>query len=170
MDLGITIHLTDRCIDIRELAVEAELRGFSSLFIPEHTHIPSSQKTSIPAVSGIAPEDYPRLPDPLVSLSAAAAVTSKIRLGTGVLLVAQHNPINLAKSTSTLDVISDGRFEMGIGYGWNREEMSHHGVDFSTRRARVRETMLAIKQLWTAEEAEFHGEFIDRVGSFHYVN
>ena len=113
MDLGITIHLTDRCIDIRELAVEAELRGFSSLFIPEHTHIPSSQKTPIPSVSGIAPEDYPRLPDPLISLTAAAVVTSKIRLGTGVLLVAQHNPINIAKSTSTLDVISGGRFEMG---------------------------------------------------------
>ena len=161
MDLGITIHLTDRCIDIRELAVEAESRGFSSVFIPEHTHIPSSQKTPIPAVSGIAPEDYPRLPDPLVSLAAAAAVTTKIRLGTGVLLVAQHNPINLAKSTSTLDVISNGRFEMGVGYGWNREEMFHHGVDFSTRRERVRETMLAIKQLWTDEEAEFHGEFID---------
>ena len=161
MDLGITIHLTDWCIDIRELAIEAEARGFSSVFIPEHSHIPSSQKTPVPAVSGIASEDYPRLPDPLVSLAAAASVTTKIRLGTGVLLVAQHNPINLAKGTSTLDTISDGRFEMGVGYGWNREEMLHHGVDFSTRRERVRETMLAVKELWTKEEAEFHGEFVD---------
>ena len=161
MDLGITIHLTDWCIDIRELAIEAEARGFSSVFIPEHSHIPSSQKTPVPAVSGIASEDYPRLPDPLVSLAAAASVTTKIRLGTGVLLAAQHNPINLAKGTSTLDTISDGRFEMGVGYGWNREEMLHHGVDFSTRRERVRETMLAVKELWTKEEAEFHGEFVD---------
>ncbi len=161
MDLGITIHLTDWCIDIRELAIEAEARGFSSVFIPEHSHIPSSQKTPVPAVSGIASEDYPRLPDPLVSLAAAASVTTKIRLGTGVLLVAQHNPINLAKGTSTLDTISDGRFEMGVGYGWNREEMLHHGVDFSTRRERVRETMLAVKELWTKEEAEFHGKFVD---------
>lgn len=161
MDLGITIHLTDWCIDIRELSIEAEARGFSSVFIPEHSHIPSSQKTPVPAVSGIASEDYPRLPDPLVSLAAAASVTTKIRLGTGVLLVAQHNPINLAKGTSTLDTISDGRFEMGVGYGWNREEMLHHGVDFSTRRERVRETMLAVKELWTKEEAEFHGEFVD---------
>ena len=161
MDLGITIHLTDWCIDIRELAVEAELRGFSSVFIPEHSHIPSSQKTPVPAVSGIASEDYPRLPDPLISLAAAASVTTRIRLGTGVLLVAQHDPINLAKSTSTLDTISNGRFEMGVGYGWNREEMSHHGVEFSTRRERVRETMLAVKELWTKEEAEFHGKFVN---------
>ena len=161
MDLGITIHLTDWCIDIRELALEAELRGFSSVFIPEHSHIPSSQKTPVPAVSGIASEDYPRLPDPLISLAAAASVTTRIRLGTGVLLVAQHDPINLAKSTSTLDTISNGRFEMGVGYGWNREEMSHHGVEFSTRRERVRETMLAVKELWTKEEAEFHGKFVN---------
>ena len=161
MDLGVTIHLTDRCIDIRELAIEAEVRGFTSLFIPEHTHIPISQKTPLPSGGGVPSDDYPRSPDPLVSLTAAATVTSKIRVGTGVLLAAQHHPINLSKSTATLDVLSGGRFQMGIGYGWNHEEMFHHGVEFSTRRKRVREVMLSVKELWTKEEAEFHGEFID---------
>ena len=161
MDLGITIHLTDTCIDVRDLAVEAEARGFTSLYVPEHTHIPSSQATPVPMGGDLPVDVYPRSLDPIAALSAAAAVTSVIRVGTGVSLVAQHHPITLAKATATIDLLSAGRFVMGIGYGWNREEMVHHGVDYETRRARVRETMLAVRELWTTEQAEFHGQFIN---------
>ena len=133
MQLGLTIHLTDRSIDIRELAVEAEARGFSSLYVPEHTHIPSDRTTPIPAGGMDLADEYPRSPDPWVSLAAAAAVTQRIRLGTGVALVAQHHPINLAKASASVDVLSGGRFVFGIGYGWNVEEMAHHGVEYRTR-------------------------------------
>ena len=161
VDLGITIHLTDRCVDVRDLASEAEARGFSSLYVPEHTHIPSSQATPVPMGGDLPVEVYPRSLDPMAALAAAAAVTSTIRVGTGVSLVAQHHPITLAKAAATIDLLSGGRFVMGVGYGWNREERAHHGVDYATRRARVRETMLAGRQLWTVEEAEFHGEYVD---------
>ena len=161
VDLGITIHLTDRCVDVRDLASEAEARGFSSLYVPEHTHIPSSQATPVPMGGDLPVDVYPRSLDPMAALTAAAAVTSTIRIGTGVSLVAQHHPITLAKAAATIDLLSGGRFVMGVGYGWNREEMAHHGVDYATRRARVRETMLAVRQLWTVEEAEFHGEYVD---------
>jgi probable F420-dependent oxidoreductase len=161
MDLGLTVHLTDRSIDVRHLAVEAEERGFSSLWIPEHTHIPADRQTPIPQGGMDLADEYPRSPDPYASLAAAAALTSRIRLGTGVALVAQHHPINLAKSTATVDALSDGRFSLGIGYGWNVEEMAHHGVEFNSRRARVREHVLAVRALWTEETAEFHGEFVD---------
>ena len=161
MELGITIHLTDTCIDVRDLAIEAEVRGFTSLYVPEHTHIPSSQATPVPMGGDLPVDVYPRSLDPIAALSAAAAVTSVIRVGTGVSLVAQHHPITLAKATATIDLLSAGRFVMGVGYGWNREEMAHHGVDYATRRARVRETMLAVRELWTTEQAEFHGQFIN---------
>ena len=161
MQLGLTIHLTDRSIDIRELAVEAEARGFSSLYVPEHTHIPSDRTTPIPAGGMDLADEYPRSPDPWVSLAAAAAVTQRIRLGTGVALVAQHHPINLAKASASVDVLSGGRFVLGIGYGWNVEEMAHHGVEYRTRRAQAREHVLAVKALWAEEAAEYHGEFVD---------
>ena len=161
MRLGITLHLTDRSIDIRELAVAAEQRGFSSIWIPEHTHIPTSRATPPPGGGSELDDEYPRSPDPWVSLAAAAAVTDRIRLGTGVALVAQHDPIVLAKVVASVDTLSAGRVDMGVGYGWNREEMAHHGVDYSTRRARVREHVLAMKALWTDDEAEFHGDFVD---------
>lgn len=148
-------------MDIRELATATEVRGFASLYLPEHTHIPVSQETRVPLGGDVSIGDYPRSLDPIVALSAAASVTSAIRLGTGVSLVAQHHPIALAKATATLDLLSAGRFVMGVGYGWNREEMAHHDVAYRTRRARVRETMLAIKELWSHDEAEFHGEFVD---------
>ena len=166
--LGLTIHLTDRSIDIRDLAVEAEARGFSSLWIPEHTHIPASRQTPIPQGGMDLADEYPRSPDPFVSLAAAAALTDRIRLGTGVALVAQRHPINLAKAVASLDALSNGRFALGIGYGWNVEEMAHHGVEFRARRAQVREHMLAVRELWTEEAGEYHGEFVDFSASWSW--
>jgi len=161
VELGLTIHLTDRSIDVRDLAVEAEARGFSSLWLPEHTHIPASRRTPIPMGGVDLADEYPRSPDPYVSLAAAAALTDQIRLGTGVALVAQHHPINLAKAVASVDALSNGRFVLGIGYGWNVEEMAHHGVEFRTRRAQAREHVLAMRELWTGEAGEYHGDFVD---------
>jgi probable F420-dependent oxidoreductase len=161
MKIGVTIHATDKAMPPADVAREAEARGFHSLFIPEHTHIPTSRETPPPTGGDVLAEEYLRSPDPYVALAAAAEVTRTIRLGTGVGLPAQHDPISLAKAIATVDWISGGRFVFGIGYGWNREEMAHHGVAYRTRRARVRETLLAMEALWSEEQAEFHGEFVD---------
>ena len=126
--IGITCFVTDQTIDVVTLARAVEERGFASLFVPEHTHIPTSRLTPPPTGGDVLDGAYARLPDPLVSLAAAASVTTTIALGTGVCLVAQHDPIVLAKQVATLDVLSRGRFVLGIGYGWNREEMAAHGV------------------------------------------
>jgi len=120
--IGVTIHATDLCIPVAELAREAEARGFHSLYIPEHTHIPVSRRTPAP-MGGELPEEYKRSPDPLVALAAAAAVTRRILLGTAVALPMQHDVIAYAKQVATLDRICGGRFVFGAGYGWNREEM-----------------------------------------------
>jgi len=159
--IGVTIHATDRAMAPSEVAREAEARGFHSLYIPEHTHIPTSRETPPPTGGDTLAEEYLRTPDPYIALAAAAAVTHTIRLGTGIGLPAQHDPIAFAKEIATLDGVSHGRFVFGIGYGWNREEMAHHGVAYATRRERVRETMLAMQALWSREVAEFHGEFVD---------
>ncbi len=143
-----------------ELAREVEARGFDSLYVPEHTHIPTSRRTPAPTGDAELAEEYKRSLDPYIALAAAAAVTSRIRLGTGIALVAQHDPITLAKEIATLDRISGGRFVLGIGYGWNVEEMENHGIDVRRRRARVRETLLAMQALWSQEEASFDGEFV----------
>jgi len=161
MDLGITIHLTDRSIGVVELATAVEERGFSSLWVPEHTHIPTSRTTPPPTGEAELADDYARSPDPWVSLAAAAAVTGRIRLGSGVALVAQHHPINLAKVVASVDSLSGGRTVCGVGFGWNREEMADHGVDFATRRDRVREHVAAMRVLWADGEAEFHGRYVD---------
>ncbi|MDH5238423.1 MAG: LLM class F420-dependent oxidoreductase [Acidimicrobiia bacterium] len=161
MDIGVTIHLTDVGIDIVDLAREVEDRGFHSLYVPEHTHIPTSRLTPAPTGTPELEEQYYRSPDPYVALAAAAAVTERIRLGTGIALVIQHDPIALAKTIASVDHISNGRFVLGIGYGWNREEMENHGIDFSQRRPMVREWILAMQRLWADEEAEFHGAFVD---------
>lgn len=161
MNLGITIHLTDRSIDIRDLAVAVEERGFHSLYVPEHTHIPASRVTMPPDGGVDLSEDYPRSPDPWVSLTAAAVKTDRIRLGSGVALVAQHHPISLAKTVASVDALSGGRVVLGVGFGWNREEMVHHGVEYPSRRDRVREHVAAMRAIWTSDEAEFHGEFVD---------
>ncbi len=161
MKIGVTIHATDQGMSPVELAAEAESRGFDSLYIPEHTHIPTSRRTPAPTGSTVLGEEYARSPDPYIVLAAAAAITQKIRLGTGIGLVAQHDPITFAKELATLDVISEGRLTFGIGFGWNHEEMENHGVDVTRRRALVREKMLAMQALWANEVAEFHGEFVD---------
>ena len=160
MELGVTIHSTDLSMDVAELAQEAESRGFFSLYVPEHTHIPTSRKTPPPTGDAELAQEYLRSLDPLIALATAASVTTKIRLGTGIALVAQHDVLALAKQIATLDRLSGGRFILGIGYGWNREEMENHGIDVKRRRARVREQMLAMQELWSREVASFEGEFI----------
>jgi probable F420-dependent oxidoreductase len=160
MQIGLTIHATDLAMSPIELAREAEARGFYSLYVPEHTHIPVSRRTPPPTGEAELAEAYKRSFDPYVALAAAAAVTSRIRLGTGIALVAQHDPITLAKQIASLDLLSGGRLVLGIGYGWNAEEMEDHGIDVKRRRARVRETMLAMQALWSQEVAGFRGEFV----------
>jgi probable F420-dependent oxidoreductase len=159
LHLGLTLFTTDQTISPVDLAREAEARGFHSLYIPEHTHIPTSRRTPPPTGDEVLAEEYKRTLDPYVSLAAAASVTRTIRLGTGIALVAQHDAIVLAKQLATLDVLSHGRLVLGIGYGWNREEMQSHDIDVKRRRALVREKMLAMQALWSQEVAEFRGEF-----------
>jgi probable F420-dependent oxidoreductase len=163
MRLGLMIFPTDRGIQPIELAREAEARGFDSLWFPEHSHIPVSRRTPWGGVAGNPPlpEEYWRTHDQFVALAAAAAVTTTLRLGTGITLVAQRDPLWLAKEVASLDMISGGRLLFGIGYGWNHEEMESHGVDIGHRRAVVREKILACKELWTQEEAEFHGQYVN---------
>ncbi|MGI9602201.1 MAG: TIGR03619 family F420-dependent LLM class oxidoreductase, partial [Acidimicrobiales bacterium] len=161
MHLGVTIHLTDVSHDIVDLAREVEARGFHSLYIPEHTHIPTSRRTPAPTGTPVLEDQYYRSPDPYVALGAAAAVTDRILLGTGIALVIQHDPIALAKAIATVDHISEGRFVLGIGYGWNREEMENHGIDFASRRGMVREWVLAMQRLWADDEAQYRGAFVD---------
>jgi probable F420-dependent oxidoreductase len=161
MEIGVTLHGTDRSIGPVELAREAEARGYCALYLPEHTHIPVSRRTPSPGGEAELPEPYLRSPDPVVALAAAAAATRRIRLGTGVALPAQHDPIAYAKALASLDWLSGGRLVLGVGFGWNREEMENHGIDVRRRRARVREVVLAMQALWANEVAEFHGEFVD---------
>ena len=160
MQIGITIFATDLSMDPVELAIEAEARGFHSLYVPEHTHIPTSRRTPPPTGDAVLAEEYKRTLDPYIALAAASSRTSRIRLGTGIALVAQHDPIALAKQLATLDCLSQGRLVLGVGYGWNKEEMESHGIDTKRRRARVREVMLAMQALWSQEVAEFRGEFV----------
>ena len=161
MKIGVTMFATDRSMSPVELAREAEQRGYYSIYIPEHTHIPTSRRTPAPTGDEVLGEEYLRSLDPYIALAAAAAVTERIRLGTGISLVAQHDAITLAKQVATLDLISRGRLVLGIGYGWNQEEMESHGIDVKRRRALVREKMLAMQTLWAQEVAEFHGEFVN---------
>ncbi|MFQ5513912.1 MAG: TIGR03619 family F420-dependent LLM class oxidoreductase [Myxococcota bacterium] len=160
MKVGVTIHATDLCMSPVELAVEAESRGFYSLYVPEHTHIPVSRRTPAPTGEAELPDEYRRSLDPYIALAAAAAPTSRIRLGTGIALIAQHDPITLAKELATLDLLSGGRLVLGIGFGWNVEEMENHGVDVKRRREIVREKVLAMQALWRDEVAEFRGEHV----------
>jgi probable F420-dependent oxidoreductase len=160
MQLGVTIFATDRSMSPVELAREAETRGFGSLYVPEHTHIPTSRRTAPPTGEAVLAEEYKRTLDPWIALAAAASVTTSIRLGTGIALVAQHDPIALAKQIATLDLLSRGRVVIGIGYGWNEDEMESHGVDPRRRRAHVREVMLAMEALWSNEVASFDGAHV----------
>ncbi|HUA34689.1 MAG TPA: LLM class F420-dependent oxidoreductase [Candidatus Binataceae bacterium] len=157
---GISMFPTDYAIQPIELAVAAEERGFESMFFPEHTHIPASRKTPFPGGTEL-PKEYWHTHDPFVALGAAAAVTKKLRLGTGVCLVIERDPITLAKEVASLDLISGGRVELGIGAGWNVEEMENHGAQFKRRWKIVKEKVLAMRQIWSNEAAEFHGEFVN---------
>jgi probable F420-dependent oxidoreductase len=138
----------------------AEARGFSSLYVPEHTHLPVAASEPPGLVAGVRVEDYRRSLDPFVSLAMAAAVTDTIRLGTGVTLVAQHDPVVLAKKVATLDHLSGGRVVLGMGYGWNRAEAADHGVVFSERRQVAREKVLCMQALWRDDEASFQGAHV----------
>jgi probable F420-dependent oxidoreductase len=158
--IGVTAFLTDRTMSADDLARAVEERGYASLFLPEHTHLPVSAADPPALVRGVHADDYRRSLDPFVALAAAAAVTERIRLGTGVALVAQHDPIVMAKQIATLDHLSAGRFVLGMGYGWNRAEAADHGVDFARRRDVAREKVLCMQALWSQERAEFHGAHV----------
>ncbi|MFG1999442.1 LLM class F420-dependent oxidoreductase [Spirillospora sp. NPDC048911] len=168
MRLGITMFATDRTMAPHDLAREAEDRGFVSFYIPEHTHIPVSRATPPPTGVDTLPEEYARTLDPFVALAAAAAATERIRLGTGVCLPAQREPLVTAKAVATLDHISGGRFVLGIGYGWNREEAADHDVPWNQRRRMAREHVLAMRELWTEEEASFKGEYVSFEASWSW--
>jgi probable F420-dependent oxidoreductase len=161
--IGVMMFPTDKSIQPIDLATTVEERGFESLWFPEHSHIPTSRETPWGGREGAPPlpEEYWRTYDQFVALGAAAAATSTLKLGTGICLVAQRDPIWLAKQVASVDALSGGRFLFGIGYGWNKEEMAHHGTKYTERRARLRECILAMKQLWTEDEAEFHGDYVD---------
>ena len=157
---GVSMFPTDYAIQPVPLARAVEERGLDSLFFPEHTHIPASRLSPWPGGPEL-PRDYWHTHDPFVALAACAAVTERIRLGTGICLVIERDPIVLAKEVASLDMISNGRVILGIGAGWNREEMENHGANFKQRWAIVREKVLAMKQVWTQDNAEFHGEHVN---------
>ncbi len=160
MRVGVFYFNPDYGIDIGELACALEERGFGSLYVPEHTHIPTSRSTPFPG-GGELPKRYSHIRDPFVGLSFAAAATKKLLLGTGICLIPEREPIVTAKCVASLDQLSGGRFLFGIGGGWNVEEMENHGARYSTRFKLMRERILAMKALWTEEEASFHGEFVN---------
>ena len=157
MHLGVALFVTDLVSDVRDVARAAEDAGFESLFVAEHTHIPSSRRTPYP-MGGELPDEYARTYDPFVTLMAAAAVTERLRLGTGVCLVVERDPIVLAKEVSTLDVLSGGRVFLGVGAGWNVEELAHHGVDFDDRWDVLRDRVKLMQALWTQDEASYDGK------------
>ena len=160
MKFGVSIFNTDYSIRIDELARAAEDRGFESLWLPEHTHIPKSRKSPWPGGSNL-PKEYWHSLDPFVSLATAAAATTRLKVGTAICLVVERDPITLAKQVASLDFLSNGRFLFGIGGGWNAEEMENHGTNFKKRWRLLRERVLAMKEIWTKDEPEFHGEFVN---------
>jgi probable F420-dependent oxidoreductase len=160
MKYGIAMFPTDYAIQADVLARELETRGFESLWLPEHTHIPASRKSPWPGGPDL-PREYWHTLDPFVALGAAAAVTKTLMLGTGICLVIERDPILLAKEVASLDHISRGRVLFGIGGGWNAEEMGHHGTPFGERWKILRERIAAVKAIWTQEEAEYHGKYVN---------
>lgn len=164
MKVGLALYCSDETIPPDELAVEVEQRGFECLLFPDHSHIPTSRVTPWPGSrdgSAPIPEVYKRMIDPFVALGAAAAVTTTLRIGTGVALPAQRDVLQLAKEVATVDWLSKGRMIFGIGMGWNADEMAHHGVALADRWDVVAEKIAAMKLLWTQETAEYHGRFVD---------
>jgi probable F420-dependent oxidoreductase len=167
MHKGVFFFPTDYAIEVPDLAKELEDRGFESLFLCEHTHIPTSRKSPFPG-GGELPQHYIRTHDPFVALSFAAAATKKLMLGTGICLVIQRDPIITANTIASLDILSGGRFIFGAGGGWNLEEMENHGTDPKTRFKLMRERLLAMKAMWTEEEASFHGDYVNVESSWCY--
>src|SRR5262245_11563650 len=165
MKIGISTFVNDDGIDTVSLARAIEERGFDSLVIAEHTCIPASRESPYPQ-GGELPSIYYRTLDPFVTLAAAAAVTSRIELFTGITLLIQRDPIVTAKEAASIDLISGGRFVFGVGAGWNIEELRHHGTDPRTRGALLDERIEAIKALWTEEPAEYHGKYVDFDASY----
>lgn len=167
MLFGVAMFATDYAIRPDELAIELEQRGFESLWLPEHTHIPVSRRTPYPA-GGDLPKEYSHTYDLFIALTAAAMATTKLRVASGICLVIERDPITTAKEVASLDMLSGGRLLFGIGGGWNAEEMENHGTDFKKRWRLLRERVLAMKEIWTKDEAEFHGEFVnfDKIWSY----
>jgi probable F420-dependent oxidoreductase len=160
MDYGVVMFPTEYSIGPDEVARELDERGFESVWFAEHTHIPAGRESPWPGGPEL-PRDYWSSYDLFVSLAAAAVASKRIKLGSGVCLVIEHDPIVLAKAVATVDRISNGRMLFGIGGGWNREEMANHGTVWRTRWRLLRERMLAMKEIWTQREAEYHGEFVN---------
>jgi probable F420-dependent oxidoreductase len=160
LNFGASMFFTDYSMAPGELGTALEDRGFESVWAPEHSHIPLSRKTPFPA-GGDLPKKYYDAMDPFVTLTMAAATTKKLKVGTGVCLVAQRDPIQTAKLVASIDQVSGGRFLFGIGNGWNRDELEDHGVDFAQRHKVARERVEAMKAIWTQSKAEYHGEFVN---------
>ena len=160
MHIGLTMFATDYSIAPHELAKEAEARGFESIWLPEHTHIPASRKTPYPA-GGDLPNEYWHTLDPFAALAAAAAVTSHIKLATGICLLIERDTIATAREAATVDHISNGRFVFGVGGGWNAEEMENHGTVFKTRFKKLKEQVAAVRAIWREDEPSFRGEFVN---------
>ena len=160
MEIGAAIFFTDYSITPTELAVALEQRGFDSLWVAEHSHIPVSRRFSHPQGEAALTKEYFDVMDPFVTLSAAAAVTTRLKLGTAVCLVIQRDTIQTAKLVASLDQVSKGRFLFGIGCGWNAEEMEDHGTVYETRTLKMREQIEAMKEIWTKDVAEYHGQIV----------
>lgn len=162
MDIGVVIFPTDTTLDPVSLGVAAEERGFESLWFPEHSHIPVSRATPWGGREGAPPlpEMYWRTYEPFTAFGAIAAATERLRLGTAITLVAQRDPVWLAKQVASVDRISGGRFQFGVGFGWNREEMATHGTDPTTRFQRVAESLQLMKSLWVDDVAHYDGEIV----------
>jgi probable F420-dependent oxidoreductase len=160
MEFGICMFPTDYAIRPAELGRLVEEHGFESLLLPEHTHIPVSRKTPYPA-GGELPPEYSHTYDPFVALGAIAEATERLMIGTGICLVVERDPIVTAKEVASVDHLSGGRFLFGVGAGWNREEMENHGTNPKRRFSLMRERIEAMKAIWTEDEAEYHGEFVD---------
>jgi probable F420-dependent oxidoreductase len=157
---GASMFFTDYSMAPGELGQALEARGFESVWAPEHSHIPVSRKTAFPG-GGDLPKKYYDCMDPFVTLTAAAMATKTLKVGTGVCLVAQRDPIQTAKLVASIDQVSGGRFLFGIGNGWNQDEMENHGTEFKSRHKRARENVEAMKAIWTQSKAEYHGEFVN---------
>lgn len=159
MQIGLFPFITDYSMPVHELAAAAEARGFESIWVPEHTHIPASRATPYPG-GGELPKEYSHTLDPFVALAAAAVATTTLKLGTGICLLVERDTITTAKTVATLDHISNGRVLLGLGAGWNREEMENHGTAWTSRFRKLTEQMQALRTIWANEVASHQGEFV----------